>query len=168
MKDYSPTTPEETLRLLGTDPEKGLSASSSRCKLEEYGRNELKEKKRQMVWEMFLSQFKRVLDPAASGCGLDLHSSGRITDAVVIFLIVFINADLRGCTRIQSREGAGGFKDPFGAKGKGLEGGTVAEVPAADLVPRGHSFIGGRGFYPADARLLETVEFRTDEVGPDR
>src|SRR5690554_7399080 len=91
MKDYSQVTPEETLRLLATDPEKGLSSSLVAARQDEYGRNELKEKRRQTVWEMFLLQFREFLILLLLGAALISVLLGEVTDAVVIFLIVLIN-----------------------------------------------------------------------------
>ncbi|NLW09560.1 MAG: calcium-translocating P-type ATPase, SERCA-type [Firmicutes bacterium] len=163
MKDYSLTTPEETLRLLGTDPEKGLSASHVAAKLEEYGRNELKEKKRQTVWEMFLSQFKEFLILLLLGAALISILLGEITDAVVIFLIVFINAIFGVVQEFKAEKALEALKTLSAPKAKVWREGTVAEVPAADLVPGDIVLLEAGDFIPADARLLETVEFRTDE-----
>src|SRR5690554_3940635 len=92
MKDYSQTSREEVLRLFATDPEKGLSTSIVAARRNEHGRNELKEKRRQTVWEMVFSQFREFLILLLLGAALISLLLGEVTDAAVIFLIVFINA----------------------------------------------------------------------------
>ena len=163
MKDYSQTAPEETLRLLGTDPEKGLSASQVAERREKYGRNELKEKKRQTVWEMFLSQFKEFLILLLLGAALISILLGEVTDAVVIFLIVFINAIFGVVQEYKAEKALEALKTLSAPKAKVWREGTVVEVPAAELVPGDLVLLEAGDFVPADARLLETVEFRADE-----
>jgi Ca2+-transporting ATPase len=163
MKDYSQATPEETLRALGTDPEKGLSASQVAEKREKYGRNELKEKKRQTVWEMFFSQFKEFLILLLLGAALISILLGEIMDAVVIFLIVFINAIFGVVQEYKAEKALEALQTLSAPKAKVWREGTVVEVPAAELVPGDLVLLEAGDFVPADARLLETVEFRTDE-----
>ncbi len=163
MRDYSQTSPEETLRLLATNPEKGLSAAVVAARLKEYGRNELKEKRRQTVWEMFLSQFREFLILLLLGAALISVLLGEATDAVVIFLIVFINAIFGVVQEFKAEKALEALQTLSAPKAKVWREGTVSEIPAAELVPGDLILLEAGDFIPADARLLETAEFRTDE-----
>ena len=162
MKDYSQVTPEETLRLLATDPEKGLSSSLVAARQDEYGRNELK-KRRQTVWEMFLLQFREFLILLLLGAALISVLLGEVTDAVVIFLIVLINGIFGVVQEFKAEKALEALQTLSAPKAKVWREGAVAEVPAVDLVPGDLVLLETGDLIPADARLLETVEFRTDE-----
>ena len=160
MKDYSQATPEEIY-----EPEQTRRAPASQVaeKREKYGRNELKEKKRQTVWEMFFSQFKEFLILLLLGAALISILLGEIMDAVVIFLIVFINAIFGVVQEYKAEKALEALQTLSAPKAKVWREGTVVEVPAAELVPGDLVLLEAGDFVPADARLLETVEFRTDE-----
>lgn len=163
MKDYSQISPEETLRSFATDPEKGLSASIVAARRGEYGRNELKEKRRQTVWEMFFTQFREFLILLLLGAALISLLLGEVTDAAVIFLIVFINAIFGVVQEFKAEKALEALQILSAPKAKVWREGTVAEVPAAELVPGDLILLEAGDFVPADARLLETAEFKTDE-----
>ncbi|HBT38859.1 MAG TPA: hypothetical protein DEA64_01925, partial [Pseudothermotoga sp.] len=57
MKEFYRLSMEQVCRELSVDPQKGLSSEEAKRRLQQYGPNELAEKKRRTILQMFLSQF---------------------------------------------------------------------------------------------------------------
>src|SRR5262245_44399862 len=92
---------DEVLAALGTDPQRGLSESEARARLERYGPNELRAEKPVPAWRKFLAQFADVLVilllvAAAISAALWLYEreSALPYEAIAIFAIVLLNAVL--------------------------------------------------------------------------
>ena len=82
----------QTCGELGVDPARGLTAAEASARLQKHGPNELAEKKRKSKLAMFLSQLN---DPmiyilfAAAAISIFLR---EVSDAVIILLVVLLNA----------------------------------------------------------------------------
>jgi P-type Ca2+ transporter type 2C len=70
----------------------GLSAAQSAEQLQKHGRNELVEKRKKSVWRMFLLQFKDLMILILIAAALVAGLLGDKTDAIVILVIVVLNA----------------------------------------------------------------------------
>ena len=75
----------EVLRILKTDPEKGLSSSQARTRLEKYGENKLSEKKKPGLFLKFISQFSDFMV-------VILHSVLCTTFSKLRFKGIFVNS----------------------------------------------------------------------------
>ena len=82
---------EETLQHLGSAV-KGLSSAKAGHLLKKYGPNELPERRRIPPWLMFLRQFKDVMILILIAAALVSGVIGDLKDALVILIIVLLNA----------------------------------------------------------------------------
>ena len=92
MESYRQST-EEVISQLDTDIKTGLTSQEAAKRLEKYGPNEIQESERTTTFQKFIAQFKDfmiiVLMVAAVVSWL---VSGHLSDAVVIMIVVVLNA----------------------------------------------------------------------------
>lgn len=155
---------EEAMQALHTS-QVGLTDDEVKLRLKEFGPNKLIEEKRATPFTIFLSQFKSVLvimliiSAAISGLLL-----GEYTDAVLITIIVVMNAVLGFVQEYRAEKAIEALKRMTAQRATVVRNGKEAVVDAEDLVPGDIIVMETGGRVPADSRLLETVELRTDEA----
>ena len=90
----------ETAEKMGTDPERGLSRAEVQKRLSRYGRNEIRESKRQNLLLRFLSQFKDFMvlillaSAAVSFAVSRIRGDSEYIDSIIILIIVVCNLSL--------------------------------------------------------------------------
>lgn len=82
---------QETEKLLNTSKE-GLQTVIAEERLIEFGKNELIEKKKIPIWMLLFNQFKDVMILILLGAAAISIAVGDIKDALVILIIVLLNA----------------------------------------------------------------------------
>jgi P-type Ca2+ transporter type 2C len=70
----------------------GLSSEEAQKRLEQYGSNELTERKKKTPFMMFLDQFKDFMILVLIGAAIISGFIGDITDTIAIIVIVMLNA----------------------------------------------------------------------------
>ncbi len=155
---------EEVEEKLSTSFSKGLSKDEVYRRLEQYGPNELEEKGRRTIFQMFLDQFKdfmiAVLIVAAIISGL----LGEITDAIIILLIVVLNAVLGVVQENKAEQSLEALKKMASPTAKVIRNGMPDVVPASQLVPGDVVVLEAGDFVPADIRLIETSNLKIEEA----
>ncbi|MCS7109783.1 MAG: cation-transporting P-type ATPase, partial [Candidatus Micrarchaeota archaeon] len=84
---------EETFTTLNTSS-KGLSTTEAKARLEKYGPNEIQEKRKKSDLEIFLDQFKSFLILILIAATFLSFLFGEYIDALLISLIILLNAFL--------------------------------------------------------------------------
>ncbi|MDN5277808.1 MAG: P-type Ca2+ transporter type [Clostridiales bacterium] len=155
---------EEVEEKLSTSFLKGLSKDEVYRRLEQYGPNELEEKGRRTIFQMFLDQFKdfmiAVLIVAAIISGL----LGEITDAIIILLIVVLNAVLGVVQENKAEQSLEALKKMASPTAKVIRNGMPDVIPASQLVPGDVVVLEAGDFVPADIRLIETSNLKIEEA----
>ena len=83
---------EEVIRVLKTDPEKGLTKEEVETRVQEFGKNLLSQKPLPSNFALFLGQFKDILIVILLIAGLLTFVYQKYADTLAIFLIVFLSA----------------------------------------------------------------------------
>ncbi|MDO9242342.1 MAG: cation-transporting P-type ATPase, partial [Rhodocyclaceae bacterium] len=87
-------TPAAVAATLKVDPAAGLTASDAAARLASHGPNQLAEKPPRPAWLKFLDQFKNFLVIVLLGAAVLAGAVGELKDAIVIALVVLLNATL--------------------------------------------------------------------------
>ncbi len=166
MSVWHTKTAEETLKLLKTDPRRGLSEEEAARRLEEYGPNRLEGKKRESLFRRLLDQLR---DPmilvllAAAGLSLWSSHGEDWLDAAIILLIVAVNAVISISQEENAEKALEALKRMTAPQARVVRNGKTRSVEAAGLVPGDLIVLEAGDLVPADARILDAAQCRTDE-----
>ena len=93
MENYFCKTTEESLKEFNVSKE-GLSSRQAEENLSSYGFNELNQKKKKSVLQVFFSQFKDLLIFILIAAGIISMLSDNVESTIVIFAVIILNAIL--------------------------------------------------------------------------
>jgi len=150
--------------------EKGLSTQEAERRLEEFGPNELVEKKRITPLQIFIGQFKDIfvimllIAMTISIVIAVTRDAGEFVDAATIGAIVFLNAIVGFVQEYRSEKAMEAMKKMTAPKARVLRDGTEQFIPSRNVVPGDLVLLEAGDRIPADARLLEVVALKTDEA----
>jgi Ca2+-transporting ATPase len=153
----------EILELFNTTKQ-GLHHAEAEERLNQYGKNELTEKKKTSVLILLLLQFKDVMIFILLIAAIISFVVGDIKDAVVILVIVLLNAIIGFVQEYRAEKAMEALKKmaAFGATVR--RGGNIMQIPAADLVPGDIVILEAGMSVPADIRLIETHALKIEEA----
>ena len=161
----------EVARKFNTSVETGLSAADAHQRLAQDGPNELKTQPPRPAWRHFLSQFQ---DPLVylllvavvitlTAWGLE-GQRGWPIDALVILVIVFLNALLGYAQESRSQRAAAALSRLTAVTSAVLRGGVPLRVPSAELVVGDVLLLAEGDSVGADARLVQANVLRVQEA----
>ncbi|MCJ7576766.1 MAG: cation-translocating P-type ATPase [Dehalococcoidia bacterium] len=161
---------------LGSSTE-GLTPEDAEKRLAQYGHNELREEKKKIsVWSLVAEQFKSTLIiilmaavVISVGLGIVSYEPGaglpeEITDAIVIFAIVIACVALGVVEEYRSEKAMEALKKMAALTATVVRKGADVEIPARDMVPGDIVVLSTGDRIPADLRLIEAFNLRTDEA----
>jgi len=154
---------DETLAGLGSD-RIGLSQAESAARLEKYGYNELEDEDAISPLHLLLEQFKNVLIIILLIAVVLSAFLGETTDAIVIFIIILFAAGLGFFQEYRAGRAIQALKRMAAPLASVLRGGVETEVPARELVPGDVILLTMGDMVPADARVIEEFNLRTNEA----
>ncbi len=156
----------ETEKLLSAlqASEKGLSEQGAKRRLQEYGPNELVERKRITPLQIFLGQFRDIfVIMLLIAIGISI-AIGEVIDASTIGAIVVLNAIVGFVQEYRSEKAMEAMKKLTAPRARVLREGKEKFIPAREVVPGDVIILESGDRIPADGRLLEVVDLKTDEA----
>jgi len=156
----------ETEELMGAlkASEKGLSEEEAERRLQEFGPNELIERKRVTPFQIFLGQFKDIFVIMLLIAVVIELGIREIIDASTIGAIVALNAVVGFVQEYRSERAMEAMKKLTAPKARVLREGKEMLIPAREVVPGDIVLLESGDRIPADGRLLEVVDLNTDEA----
>ncbi|MBT8172372.1 HAD-IC family P-type ATPase, partial [Candidatus Bathyarchaeota archaeon] len=144
--------------------EKGLSTQEAKSRLQEYGPNELETKGGTSPIQIFLGQFKDIfVIMLLIAIGISIALSDFI-GAAIIGTIVILNAIVGFVQEYRSEKAMEAMKQLTAPKARVLRDETEQFIPSREVVPGDIVILEAGDRIPADARLLEVVDLKTDEA----
>jgi Ca2+-transporting ATPase len=144
--------------------EKGLSAEEAERRLQEFGPNELVERKRVSALQIFLGQFKDIFVIMLLIAIVISFGIGDVLEAYTIVAIVVLNAAVGFVQEFRSEKAMEAMKKLTAPKARVLRDGKEMLIPAKEVVPGDIVLLESGDRIPADSRLLEVVDLKTDEA----
>jgi len=156
----------------------GLTTEEVQERLRKYGYNELVERKRVSPLQIFLNQFKDIFVIMlliaivlsfmigwykSSMAGHD-GSLDEYVDAITIGAIVVLNAVVGFAQEFRSEKAIEAMKKLAAPRARVLRNGKEAIIPSRDVVPGDMVLLEAGDRIPADGRLIESVELKTEEA----
>jgi Ca2+-transporting ATPase len=133
-------------------------------RLEEFGYNELKEKKRVTPLQIFLRQFKDIFVIMLLVATAISFLIGETVDALTIAVIVILNSVVGFIQEYRSEKAMEAMKKLTAPKARVIRGGNETMVDAREIVPGDIVLLEAGDRVPADGRLIETVDLKADEA----
>ncbi|MBV8745295.1 MAG: HAD-IC family P-type ATPase, partial [Xanthobacteraceae bacterium] len=155
---------EEVEKRLATGTNKGLDAGEASRRLQKYGFNQLPEGKTRGPLMRFLSQFNNILVYVLLGAGFVKLMLNLWIDAAIIFGVVILNALLGFVQEGRAEKALDSIRNMLSAESRTLRGGETRMIPAARLVPGDIVLLESGDKVPADLRLIDVKNFRTEEA----
>jgi Ca2+-transporting ATPase len=154
---------DDVLGTLGSQ-RTGISNTEAQKRLNEFGTNELQEKKKRTTLLMFLDQFKDFMILVLIGAAVIAGVIGDLADTLVIIAIVVINAIIGFVQEYRAEKAMEALKKMAAHSATVLRDGAIARVAAAELVPGDVVMLEAGSLVPADLRLMETAQLKAEEA----
>lgn len=168
--EFFANTAEQVLFALHADREHGLTAAEAEKRLQEYGANVLKEKKKKTNLQRFLDQFKDVMILILVAAAIVSFVIAWIEgdakaffEPCLILLIVILNAIMGVLQESKAERALDALKGLSAPHARVLRDGQEQIVDAASLVPGDIIRLEAGDFVPADARLLQSAGLKSEE-----
>src|SRR5262245_46278047 len=155
---------DEVVKRLATDGIKGLDPADAAARQQKYGPNRLPEGKRRGPLTRFLAQFNNVLVYVLLGAGFIKLMLGLWVDASIIFGVVVLNAVLGFIQEGKAEKALESIRNMLSAEARTLRGGETRLIPAEQLVPGDVVLLESGDKIPADLRLADVKNLRTEEA----
>ncbi len=183
VKAYECLDNEEVIKDLNTNPETGLSEAEAAKRLNEYGENVLKEKKKDGPFKIFLSQ---LMDPMIyvlfaaiavtigvsiyetvkvikDGGAFDFFSTGDWPDVIIILVVILMNAFIGTIQELKAQTSLEALKKMSSPESTVIRDGKRFKVKSSNLVPGDVVVIEEGDTIGADLRLIEAVNLKVNE-----
>lgn len=183
VKAYECLNKEEVIKDLGTNREMGLSLAEAEKRLNEYGENILKEKKKDGPFKIFLSQ---LMDPMIyvlfaaiavtvgvsiyetvkvikEGGAFDFFSTGDWPDVIIILIVILMNAFIGTIQELKAQTSLEALKKMSSPESTVIRDGKRIKVKSSNLVPGDVVIIEEGDTIGADLRLIEAVNLKVNE-----
>lgn len=161
-------TVEETEKELQTNINVGLSNEEIEKRRKKFGANILEAKKPKTVFQMFTEQFKDfmiivlIIAAVISGAIGVLEGEG-FTDSIIILLIVIINAIVGVVQEGKAAKSLEALKKMSSHVAKVIRDGKLIVIPSEGLVPGDIVELETGDFVPADLRIIEAINLKSQE-----
>ncbi len=153
---------DETLKTLNTSIN-GLSSSEVQKRISEHGKNELVEEKKAGPIQIFLGQFKDILIVILLIAAVAAYFVGDTLDAIVILIVVFINAVVGFIQEYRAEKAMEKLKGLISTEAVVLRDGQEQKVLAGELTPGDIVLLEEGDKVPADLRIIESYDLLVDE-----
>ncbi|HRL75337.1 MAG TPA: cation-translocating P-type ATPase [Candidatus Accumulibacter phosphatis] len=140
---------------LAVDPAAGLDSAEAATRLAAHGANQLAERAPRPAWKKFLDQFRNLLVIVLLGGAVLAGAMGDLGDALVIAIVVILNATLGFFQEHRAEAALAALKNMLAPTARVRRNGQTALVPAVDLVPGDILLLEAGDRIPADARVLD-------------
>ena len=159
----------QVLKELRTNAKAGLNLNEVQKRQEVYGKNELKEKKKESIIVKFLKEFNDfmiitlIVAAIISAVVSKLNGEGDYIDSIIIIAIVIFNAIMGLVQEEKAEKSLEALKKMSAPKAKVKRDGKILEIESQDVVPGDLILLETGNFVPADCRIIESFDLKIEE-----
>ncbi len=167
MKKFYEQTVEEVFSSVHSD-NCGLTTEIAQERLQENGKNQLKQKSKKSVLKIFFSQFSNMMTLLLILVGIvslvfALVNNESIIEAVVIFACVLVNAFMGFVQELKSENAIDALKTVISSNVQVKRNNKWIEIATEDLVVGDVISLEAGDKIPADARIISCINLKVDE-----
>jgi magnesium-transporting ATPase (P-type) len=155
---------EEVEKKLRVDPSRGLDAAEAAERLRTDGPNRLPQGKKKGPLMRFLAQFNNILVYVLLTAGFIKLMLSLWLDASIIFAVVILNSLLGFLQEGRAEKALDSIRNMLSAEARAVRGGETRLIPAEDLAPGDIVLLESGDRIPADLRLIDARNLRTEEA----
>ena len=144
--------------------DRGLTSAEVAERVETYGLNRLAEPARRPKWKLFLDQFRSGIVLILVAAAVLAGAIGDIKDAVVIGIVLLINAVLGYAQEAKASSALDALKKMLVSKVRVRRDGVTTEVVTDDLVPGDIVMLEAGDRIPADGRIMMSANLLVEEA----
>src|SRR5215475_818198 len=156
--------PYEVVQRLASSRETGLDPTEVSVRLRKYGLNRLPESKKRGPFVRFLSQFNNILIYILLAAGVTKLAMGLWVDAAIIFCAVLLNTLLGFIQEGKAEKALDSLRNMLSSEARTVRGGETRIIGAEQLVPGDIVLVESGDKVPADLRLVDAKNLRTEEA----
>ncbi len=169
-------SPEKVINDLNTNEVSGLTTEQVKALTEKYGENKLQEKKKKTLLARFFEQFKDamiiiLLIAAAVSLGIAIYNTIannhfdliEMIEPFLILAIVLINAIMGVVQESKAEKALDALKNMSAPHARVIRDGVEKIIMSSELVPGDIIKLEAGDFVPADARLIKSVNLKSEE-----
>nr|WP_249144117.1 HAD-IC family P-type ATPase [Bradyrhizobium lablabi] len=164
MRSWHAMPRDEVVTRLATSSERGLDPAEATVRLQKYGPNRLPEGRKRGPFARLLAQFNNVLVYVLLAAGFTKLMLNLWVDAAIIFGVVVLNALLGFIQEGRAEKALDSIRNMLSAEARTVRGGETRMIPAEQVVPGDVVLLESGDKIPADLRLFETKNLRTEEA----
>ena len=159
----------ETEEFLHTS-EEGLSDAEAAKRLEQYGKNNLRQKKpksiAKMIWEQITDVMVLILIAAAIfSFVMSFFEDGEgLAECIVILVVIVLNATIGVVQEKKAANALEALKNMTAPTARVLREGEESVVPASELVPGDIVYLDDGCIVPADIRIIQDSNLKVQEA----
>ena len=165
---------KEVLQELDVNPSQGLSSEEANQRLQKYGPNKLAEKKKTPLFLVFLGQFNDpmifiLLAAALLSIAISIYNSIHngeafdFADPIIIMGVCVLNAIIGTVQENKAEKSLEALKKMSSPTCVVRRDGKLVELKAEELVPGDIVILEEGRTVPADLRLIQSINLKTDE-----
>lgn len=162
MKNYFSMNVEEALKNFNSSKQ-GLNSVQVGENISNYGLNQLNEKKKQSVLQVFLNQFKDLLVVILIVAGIISILSNNVESTIVIFAVIILNAILGTVQHFKAEQSLNSLKSLSAPSAKVIRNGEKIEIQSKDVVPGDILILEAGDLVTADGRIIENYSLQVNE-----
>ena len=165
-----PTTPEyargtaDVVAALGSDASLGLTGAEAAVRLSRYGLNEIRGEEAPSVWQVALAQLRDPMNIMLIGVTVVSLVIGEVSTAVIVALLIVLNLVLGTRQELKARASIDALANMQVPQSRVTRDGTVALLPATEVVPGDIVQLEAGDIVPADGRIVRAATLETQEA----
>lgn len=147
----------------------GLTEDEANKRLEKYGANNLKEKKKESLFIKFIKQFNDfmiivlIIAAIISAIVAKTNGSGDYIDSIIIIAIVIFNAIMGLIQEEKAEKSLEALKKMSAPNAKVRRNGKIREIESSKVVPGDIVMLEAGNYVPADCRLIDSYNLQIEE-----
>ena len=153
---------EEVLKIFNVS-KSGLSENQVKENLDKFGYNQLTEKQKQTIMQVFLSQFKDLLVIILIIAAIISAATGNLESTLVIFAVIILNSILGTVQHFKAEASLDSLKALSSPSAKVYRNGKKVEVQSKEIVPGDILILEAGDMVAADGRIIENFSLQVNE-----
>ena len=159
----------DVIRRLNTKEREGLTEEEVKIRQAKYGKNKLKDKKKESIIIKFIKQFNDfmiitlIIASIISAVISKMQGENDYVDSIIIIGIVILNAIMGVVQEAKAEKSIEALKQMTPQITKVIRNGKTTEINAEDLVKGDIVILETGNFIPADCRIIESHNLKIEE-----